>query len=88
LIARTGNTQGIKFKIKPPTKAAAKATAKEAKEAVAVTGAAAFAASAAANAGLTAPAASALASAGHVPCTRDDDCPPPQTCELLIQQCH
>jgi hypothetical protein len=26
--------------------------------------------------------------AGHVPCTRDDDCPPPQTCELLIQQCH
>jgi hypothetical protein len=26
--------------------------------------------------------------AGHVPCIGDDDCPPPQTCELLIQQCH
>ena len=26
--------------------------------------------------------------AGHVPCTRDADCPPPEVCDLLIQQCH
>jgi hypothetical protein len=24
---------------------------------------------------------------GHVPCARDSDCPPPLTCNLLIQQC-
>ena len=69
LIAKTGSTQGIKFKIKPPKKAAAKATAKDVNEAVACTGAAALAASAAANAGLTAPAGSTLPTAGHSPCT-------------------
>jgi hypothetical protein len=26
--------------------------------------------------------------AGHVPCIGDADCPPAETCDLLIQQCH